>query len=148
RFVMALPGGFGADTPIFRERIRAGSIQIKEGVTILEGCTPDALAQAELALAASGTVTIEAAMLGVPMVTFYRVNALSWILGRWLVKAPHLTVVNLVAERKLVPELIQGGMSAAGIAGEALRLLRDAPARDAMRAGLAEVRRRLETDRD
>ena len=64
----------------FGTHSRAASIQV------IEGFTWDCLAQAEVALAASGTVTIEAALLGAPMVTFYRVNALSWILGRWLVR--------------------------------------------------------------
>ena len=139
---MALPPGFGADRARFSERLWAASIQV------IEGSTWDALAHAELALAASGTVTIEAALLGVPMVTFYRVNALSWILGRWLVRAPFLSMVNLLAERKIVPELIQGEMTGERIASEADRLLNDQAARSAMRADLAEVARKLETAED
>src|SRR5204862_3434530 len=87
-FVLALPAGFGRPDSISWERISTASIQI------LEGYTWDALAQAELALAASGTVTIEAAVLGTPMVTFYRVNALSWYLQRWRVRVPFLSMVN------------------------------------------------------
>ena len=78
---------------------------------------------AKLRLAASGTVTIEAALLGVPMVTFYRVNALSWMLGRWMVRAPFLSMVNLIAGRQVAPELIQGDMTAERIASEAIQLL-------------------------
>jgi lipid-A-disaccharide synthase len=141
-FVLALPAGFGIERSRFWERIRRASIQV------IEGSTWDALAHAEVALAASGTVTIEAALLGVPMVTFYRVNALSWLVGRRLVKAPFLSMVNLVAGRKIVPELIQGDMTAERIAAEANRLLGDAAARDAMRADLAEVGRKLASDRD
>ncbi len=142
RLVMALPPGFGADGARFWERLRAASIQV------IEGSTWDALAHAELALAASGTVTIEAALLGVPMVTFYRVNALSWILGRWLVRAPFLSMVNLLAGRRIVPELIQGEMTGERIASEADRLLKDEAARLAMRADLAEVAHKLETAED
>ena len=109
----------------------------------MEGETWDALAHADLALAASGTVTIEAALLGVPMVTFYRVNALSWLLGRRLVRAPFLSMVNLVAGRKIVPELIQDEMTGERIAAEAVRLLEDDAARAQMRAGLAEVAGKL-----
>lgn len=138
-FVLALPGGFGNT---FSERIRGSSIQVIEGVTW------DALAHAEMALAASGTVTIEAALLGCPMVTFYKVNALSWILGRWLVRAPFLSMVNLVAGRKIAPELIQGEMTGARIAAEAARLLDDRAAMEEMRAGLKEVAAKLETERD
>src|SRR6185369_3272240 len=96
---------------------RSASIQV------IEGSTWDCLAHAEVSLAASGTVTVEAALLDAPMVTFYRVNALSWILGRWMVDCPFLSMVNLVAGRKVVPELIQGEMTGERIAAQALRLL-------------------------
>ncbi len=132
-FILALPLGFNVDEANFRERARAESIQVKVGLTW------DALAFADLALAASGTVTIEAALLGAPLVSFYRVNALSWILGRWLVKAPFLSMVNLVAGRKIAPELIQGEMTGERIAAEAIRLLDDDAARTLMRADLAQV---------
>jgi len=138
-FVLALPGGFGNT---FSERIRGSSIQVIEGVTW------DALAHAEMALAASGTVTIEAALLGCPMVTFYKVNALSWILGRWLVRAPFLSMVNLVAGRRVAPELIQGDMTGERIAAEAVKLLDDRAAMDEMRKGLKEVAARLASERD
>ena len=141
-FVLALPPGFGAETARFWEPIRQSSIQV------IEGSTWDALAHSELALAASGTVTIEAALLGVPMVTFYRVNALSWILGRWLVRAPFLSMVNLVAGRRVAPELIQAGMTGERIAAEAVRLLEDERARSAMRDDLAEVSKRLASQSD
>jgi lipid-A-disaccharide synthase len=68
-------------------------------------------------------VTIEAAMLGTPMVTFYRVNAISWYLGRRLVHAPFLSMVNLVAGRRIVAELIQQDMIVEAMVGESLRLL-------------------------
>jgi len=142
KLVLALPPGFGAERAKFWERICGGPIQV------IEGFTWDALAQAELALAASGTVTIEAALLAVPMVTFYRVNALSWYLGRWMVRAPFLSMVNLVAERQIAPELIQGDMSGERIAAEAIRLLEDDTARETMRAGLAEVAGKLKSDHD
>jgi len=151
-FVLAMPPGFGPAGVSFWERIRGASIQHFEGQEIIgkavEGETWDALAHSEVALAASGTVTIEAALLGVPMVTFYRVNALSWMLGRRLVKAPFLTMVNLVAGRRVVPELIQGEMTGERIASEAVRLLEDGAARESMRMGLAEVARKLASDRD
>lgn len=141
-FILALPPGFGAESANFWERVRASSIQV------IEGSTWDSLAHSELALAASGTVTIEAALAGVPMVTFYRVNALSWMMGRWLVKAPFLSMVNLVAGRRIVPELIQDEMTGKRIAAEAIRLLEDEDARRRMRADLADVARGLATDAD
>ena len=141
-FILALPPGFGAEAATFSERVRASSIQV------IEGSTWDSLAHSELALAASGTVTIEAALAGVPMVTFYRVNALSWILGRWMVRSPFLSMVNLVAQRRVVPELIQGDMTGKRIAAEAIRLLEDEDARRRMRSDLAEVARALSTGAD
>lgn len=147
-FVLALPQGFGfaaskaAHTVKFWERNQGGSIQVREGSTW------DALAHSDLALAASGTVTMEAALLSTPMVTFYRVNALSWWLGRRLVRAPFLSMVNLLAGRELAPELMQSAMTGERIAAEAIRLLDDAGARERMRAGLAEVKAKLETEGD
>jgi lipid-A-disaccharide synthase len=147
RFVLALPAGFHIENTSFWQRVGAPSIQRISG-HVIEGHTWDALAQAEVALAASGTVTIEAAMLGVPMVTFYRVNALSWLVGRWMVRAPFLSMVNLVAGRKIVPELIQHDMTPEAIAAEAMRLLRDPAERERMRADLSEVAGKLSSERD
>ena len=143
-FLLALAGGFGNT---FSERISGSSIQVIDDA-VVENRTWDALAHAEMALAASGTVTIEAALLGCPMVTFYKVNALSWILGRWLVKAPYLSMVNLVAGRKIVPELIQGDMTGERIANEAAFLMSDAVALQEMRVNLKEVAAKLASDDD
>jgi lipid-A-disaccharide synthase len=140
--ILALPPGFGLATTNFQEPIRAASIQV------IEGSTWDVLAQAELALAASGTVTVEAALLGVPMVTFYRVNALSWLLGRWLVRTPFLSMVNLVAGWRIVPELIQRDMTAERIVAEATRLLESADVRAAMQRDLADAADKLKSSRD
>lgn len=142
RFILALSAGFDAEHTTFWEPARAASIQV------IEGLTWDCLAHAEVALAASGTVTIEAAMLGTPMVTFYRVNALSWRLGRWMVRAPFLSMVNLVAGRRVAAELIQHEMTGERIAAEALGLLNDDHARRKMKADLEEVKQKLSSERD
>jgi lipid-A-disaccharide synthase len=142
RFLLALPAGFGLQQTKFWEPMCAAHIQV------IEGGTWDCLAQSEVALAASGTVTMEAALLGAPMLTFYRVNALTWILGRWMVKAPFLSMVNLVAGREIVAELIQSDMTGPRIASEALRLLDDQSARRNMRADLADVKSKLVSARD
>jgi lipid-A-disaccharide synthase len=142
--VLGTPPGFSANlpAPFFWERFFRQSIQV------VEGSTWDLLAHADLALAASGTVTVEAALLGTPMVTFYRVSGLSWWMGRFLVRVPFYSMVNLIAGRRVVPELIQDGMTGERLAGEALHLLDNPSARAEMKAGLSDVRRKLETDRD
>ncbi len=96
---------------------------------MIEGESWDAMAHADVALAASGTVTVEAALLGTPMVTFYKVAPLSWALGKFLVNIPYYSMVNLIAGRALVPELIQDQMTAESLAREANRLLTDPAAR-------------------
>lgn len=134
--VLATPKGFSRAAALerFREPITALSIQV------IENDTWDCIGHADLALAASGTVTIEAAVLGTPMVTYYRVNSLSWLAGRRLVKVPFLSMVNLIAERQIVPELIQHDMTAPNIVGAAEQLLTDDGKADRMRQDLAHVR--------
>jgi len=112
-------------------------------IRVIEGESWDAMAHADLALAASGTVTIESALLGTPMVTFYKVSAPSWIAGKLLVRVPFYSMVNLIAGRAIVPELMQSHFTGAHVAEHAQRLLQDDTARAEMCAGLAEVRHRL-----
>ncbi len=137
--VLATPKGFQTRSVLlkFRERLAALSIQVVENETW------DCIAHASVALAASGTVTMEAAVLGTPMVTFYKVNPLSWYAGRHLVKAPFLSMVNLIAEKPIVQELIQNDMTPAKLASAVSGLLTSDARADRMRADLAEVRRAL-----
>lgn len=132
-----LPASETTGAAYFRERIGGAPIQV------IEGEAWDAMAHADLVLAASGTATVEAALLGTPMVVFYKVNPLSWVLGRLLVRVPFYSMVNLVAGRAIVPELMQAEMTGKRLAAEAGRLLRDADARSRMQADLAEAARRL-----
>jgi lipid-A-disaccharide synthase len=110
---------------------------------VVQGRTYDALAAADAALVSSGTATVEAALLDTPMVVIYRVTPLTALLAKPLVRTPFFSMVNLIAERQVVPELVQRNFTPQSVSGELLRLLRDTPARDSMRAGLADVRRRL-----
>jgi lipid-A-disaccharide synthase len=112
-------------------------------IRAIEGEAWDAMAWCDIALAASGTVTVEAALLGAPMVTFYRVTGVSWAIGRLLVKVPFYTMVNLIAERRVVPELMQDAMTGERIAAETARLLDNAPERAKMKKELADVALRL-----
>lgn len=137
--LLGAPKGFTERGVFERFKERIGALSIK----VIEDETWDVLAYADLALAASGTVTIEAAVLGTPMVTFYKVMALSWWAGRWLVKVPYLSMVNLVAQKLVVPELIQKDMTPANLAAAAAPLLRDPQISDVMRRELLELKRAL-----
>jgi len=132
-----LPASATTGAAFFRERLPDSTIRV------IEGESWDTMAHADLALAASGTVTVEAALLGTPMVTFYKVTAVSWAAGRFLVDVPFFSMVNLIAGRAVVPELMQDAMTGEALAREARRLLQDGAAREAMLAGLAEVRQKL-----
>jgi lipid-A-disaccharide synthase len=77
------------------------------------------------------------------MVTFYKVTAASWLMGRLLVRVPFYSMVNLIAGRAVVPELMQSNLTGERLAAEAQRLLGDEFARTRMRADLAEVAARL-----
>jgi lipid-A-disaccharide synthase len=135
QFLWATPPGFSAHAGAehFRERVRAASIQW------IEGDTWNAIGHADLALAASGTVTVETAILGTPMITFYRVTSLSWLMGKLLVRVPYYSMPNLIANRKIVPEWMQEQMTPQTLAHAALQLLEQPQERAAMRRDLAEV---------
>jgi lipid-A-disaccharide synthase len=98
------------------------------------------LLHARAGVVASGTATVEAALIGTPFVMVYRVAGLTWALGRHLVKLPHYGMVNLVAGREVVPELIQDDFTPERVEGEVRALLEDGAARREMTEALAEVR--------
>src|SRR5712671_4442516 len=112
-------------------------------VKIVVGQTYNALAAADAAIVSSGTATIEAALLDVPMVFVYRVTPLTALLAKPLVRTPFFSMVNLIAGKRAVPELIQNDFTADRVAAEILRLLNDESARESLRRDLAEVRQRL-----
>jgi len=114
-------------------------------ISVVEGKTYEALMAADLAVVASGTATLETAILGKPMVIAYRVSPLSYWVGKAMVKVDWVGLVNIVAGRKVVPELLQGEARGERIAAEVLRILDDEPYRKEMLGGLAEVREKLGT---
>lgn len=142
--LLATPKGFATGKALekFRERFSALSIQVMEDETW------NSLAYSDLALAASGTITVEAAILGTPMVTFYKVTPLTWRAGRRLVRVPYLCMVNLIAGRLIVPELMQEQMSGDSLASAAAELLAQPERAEAMRRDLLEVRKSLSGEGD
>jgi lipid-A-disaccharide synthase len=104
---------------------------------------PDALRHARAAVVASGTASVEAALIGTPMVVVYRLSGLTWKLGRRLVKLDHFAMPNLIAGRSIVPELIQDDFTAENVVRELRKIIPDGPDRRRMVADLAEVRAKL-----
>jgi lipid-A-disaccharide synthase len=116
------------------------------GATAMRVVTDDTdavLASADVALIASGTATVQAALHDTPMVVVYRLSPLTYRIGRRLVRVDTFAMVNLVAGERLVPELIQDAFTPEAAAAEALSMLTDTDRASAIRAGLARVRQRL-----
>jgi lipid-A-disaccharide synthase len=112
-------------------------------ITRVEGATYDALAAADCAVVASGTATVEAALLGTPMVVIYRVARSTAMILRRLIRTPFIAMVNLIAGRRVVPELIQDDFTPEAVEAALHQLLVSADARDEMKQHLAEVRAKL-----
>jgi lipid-A-disaccharide synthase len=112
-------------------------------IQVVEDATYDALGAADVAIVSSGTATVEAALMNAPMIVVYRLAPLTAAIARWLVRTPMFAMVNLIAGKKVVPELVQQDFTPDRLAGEATRLLDLPEAREEMRRGLAEVRSKL-----
>jgi lipid-A-disaccharide synthase len=110
---------------------------------VVEGETDTVLAASDIALVASGTATVQAALHDTPMVVVYRLSPLTYRLGRRLVKLNTFGMVNLIAGERLVPELIQDAFTPQAVADEAVSMLTDGARAASIRAGLARVRGRL-----
>ncbi|RKY62916.1 MAG: lipid-A-disaccharide synthase, partial [Candidatus Latescibacterota bacterium] len=114
-----------------------------ERLPVVRNRTYEVMAASDVLLVASGTATLEAAILGTPMVVAYRTSWPSYLLARRLVKVPHIALPNLIAGRPMVPELIQRVASPEHIAREALAILKDRERQEKMRMELQAVRERL-----
>jgi lipid-A-disaccharide synthase len=99
-----------------------------------------ALAHSRAGIIASGTATVEAAIMETPFVMVYRVTPLTYLLGRSSVKVPHFAMVNLIAGREVVPELVQQGFTPEKVAAEVNRIIPDGKDRETVITGLREVR--------
>jgi lipid-A-disaccharide synthase len=114
----------------------------KEGIRIIHGQTREALASSEAAAIASGTATLEAALLSTPMVIVYKESAINWhTLGR-LITSPFFGLVNLVAGKEIVKELMQDDLTGENLSAELLRLL-EPRINEAMRTSLRDVVEKL-----
>jgi lipid-A-disaccharide synthase len=112
-------------------------------VDIVEGLTHEVMAAADVLLIASGTATLEAALLGTAMVVCYRVSRLTEMVGRVLTRIPWISLPNIVARRTVVPEILQAEVTGVRLAAEAERLLEDPAAATAQHAAFKDLRERL-----
>jgi lipid-A-disaccharide synthase len=134
-----------ARAPHLDDRLFAqkGSDPGSDPFAVVEGDTDTVLASADLALTASGTATVQAALHDTPMVIVYRLSPLTYRLGRRLVTIGMIGMVNLIAGEKIVPELVQDAFTPEAVAREAIALLTDRERATRVKAGLARVRERL-----
>jgi len=132
RFVLGL-------APTIERRLAAHHLDGGPPVEIVDGRTHAVIRAADLLLVTSGTVTLEAALLGTPMVVCYRLSLVSELLARLLIRVPWVSLTNLTLGRAVVPELYRRTTTSARLAREALRLLTDAGAREIQRAAFSEL---------
>jgi lipid-A-disaccharide synthase len=130
---------------VSRDQIAAMTAPAREAVpiTLVERDTYNALFHAAFAIVASGTATVETALAGTPMVIIYRASSLNWHLIRPLIHLDTFGMVNLIAGRRIVPELMQDEATGERIAAEVQSLLADPSRLAAMRRDLEEVRQKL-----
>jgi len=115
------------------------------GINLVPHALP-ALHHSRAAIVASGTATVEAAMMGTPFVMVYRVSPLTYALGKPRIKVPYFAMVNLIAGERVVPELVQHDFTAANVTARLRQILAEGEARSRVITGLAQVRARLQPD--
>jgi lipid-A-disaccharide synthase len=126
-----------------REFVLAFTSQAGVLLRIVEGRVYDVLKASDTALVASGTATLETGIMGVPMVIMYRVSPLTYFIGKHFIDVDHVGLVNIVAGKRIVPELIQDEVTPGKIADAVTSMLTDQAYYKRIRADLAEVKTRL-----
>lgn len=116
---------------------------IDSSIRVIEGFTYDIMNISELLITASGTATLEGAILGKPMVIIYKVSLISYLIGRLMIKVDRIGLVNLLSDKKIVPELIQNDVNPYRIAKEALLILKNPHIYKQMKDDIIKVRFRL-----
>lgn len=134
-----LPVADSIDPDIIRQRLGTNPL----GIQLIEGESYDVMNSCDMLIIASGSATLEAGILGCPMVIIYKLNPLTHLLARWLVKIPLVGLVNIVAGEEVVPELIQDKVTAENISTQVLAVLQTPEKEQAIRERLLEIRKTL-----
>lgn len=129
----------GVDLKIYTQKIKGFNLNLK----IIEGTTYDCLNAAEFALVASGTATLETAIMDVPEAVIYKMNILNYLLYRPQVKLPYIGMVNIVAGRKIAEEFIQFGAKAGKIADYVVEILGDPQKLNTIKQNLSAIKNSL-----
>ena len=125
------------------ESVLASFPNLRQRTYLIEDDYYPTVEHCRAAVVCSGTATLEAALVDTPMVVVYRTSWLTYTLAKSLVRVPHIALVNLIAEQRAVPELVQGEVTGSRIADELRTLLNDQVRRSAVQSALAKVRQRL-----
>jgi lipid-A-disaccharide synthase len=134
---------FAAAPGLTQAQVRAHMSAEASNITIVEDATYELLATADVAIVSSGTATVEAALIGIPMVVVYRVAPFTAWVVRHLARTRLFAMVNVLAGKEIVPELIQDAFTPDNVVRETERLLGSAEAREEMRRELGRVREKL-----
>ena len=116
------------------------NMEIEDYIKVLRGRTTEALASSDASAIASGTATLEAALLGIPMVVFYRLSYLTYMIARLMVRVKHISLVNLISGRDVVKELIQDRATPENIFHELRRIIQDDSYRRDIVSGLKMIK--------
>lgn len=126
-----------------RDEVAEAVARTGVAVTLLDGHSTQVLAACDVALVCSGTATLQAALVGRPMVVVYRVSRVTYWLLRRMVRVAHVALVNLIAGRALVPELLQDALTPKNVARQLDAMLKDGRRRQAVLRGLSVLRAKL-----
>ena len=134
-----LPVADSIDPDLIRQRLGDNPL----GIQLIEGQSYDVMNSCDMLIIASGSATLEAGIIGCPMVIIYKLNPLTYFLAKLLVNAPLVGLVNIVAEEEVVPELIQNQVTAENISAEVLAVLRAPEKEKAIRDRLLKIKNTL-----
>lgn len=134
-----LPVADSIDPNLIRQRLGTNPL----GIQLVEGEAYDVMNSCDTLIIASGSATLEAGMLGCPMVIIYKLKPLTYRLAQLLIKTPFIGLVNIVAGEEVVPELVQGEVTAENISAEVLAVVQDPEKEQAVRERLLKIRSSL-----
>lgn len=133
----------GDDINVLLEKFKHEINRLSMKISVIQNSPITILENSDLAIVASGTITLQGAIANTPMVVIYRLSPLTFLIGRLLVKIKHIALANLIADKRVVPELIQGEASPENIADEAAQILSNESRKIEIKKGLAEAAKRL-----